>query len=411
MPTTGFTPEQHRRIQTHIALIPSYVWLVYVWSLFWIQLPVSGDASQTHLVRDFLHFYTQGVIARDHDVHALYDITAMAAVAERVVPGSPPHAFPPVYGPQVALFFRPLASLSYVTALYVWLALTIVGAGLCLYLVWRHVDERMPIAAPRTSSLARAAWPVAVLALGAPGLHFTLSFAQASVIGLVDLTVLWLALRSDRLFLAGLAIGGLAYKPQLGVVAAIVFLWRREWRVAAGATLSVAIQMLAAAAYFGPSVFVGYLGALRQLPRVIGAMEPDPQLAYSMRAVLIGLHASPAGSLVGSLAVSAVAIGLAVALWRPSTPLALRYAGLVFATLLVNPHLYGYDMLLATPAMLVAGGWAWSRQRRELLVALGLVYAGPILTIVLPGPTLVTTVGLAWTLVCCFREKARKLAS
>lgn len=396
MPSTGFTPNQHRTIRTHLALIPLYVWLVYIWSLFWNQLPAAGDPSHAHLVRDFLHFYTQGVIARQHDVHALYDVAAMASAADRALPGVPKHVFPPVYGPQVALFFAPMAALSYVSALYVWLAVTIVGSGACLYLVWRHADDRQ----------ALGAWVVAVLALGAPGLHFTLSFAQVSVLGLAAFTALWLALQHQRPFLAGVAVGLLAYKPQLGIVAAAVFVFHRQWRVVAGATMTVAVQALMAAACWGPSVFGDYVGALRRLPAFIDAMEPDKHVAFSMRAVLLALHVPSTASVVISLALSIVVVVIGVATWRASVPLALRYSALVFATLLVNPHLYGYDLLIATPAMLLAGAWAWHRRRRVALTLLALLYIGPIAGALLPGPPLAVPLALAGLVLTIWTETA-----
>ena len=397
-PRPGLTPHQRRTIRTHLALIPVYVWLAYVWPVFFAQLPVSTRADQTHLVRDFLHFYTQGLITREHDVRALYDINAMAAVADRVVPGVPKAVFPPVYPPQVSLFFSPLARLSYLPALYAWLGVTLVGFAACTFVVWRQSDL------PRDS-----AWPVAALALGAPGLHFTLSFAQASVLGLSGFTALWLALKRGHLFTAGLAIGVLAYKPQLGIVAAFVFLLRREWRVVAGATTSIALQFLAAWAYWGGSVFQGYVRALWNLSSVFDAMEPNKDVAYSIRSVFLALSLSPRTALALSLVVSGVVIGAAVAAWRPAVPMARRYAGLVFASLLVDPHLYGYDLVLAVPAMVLAGGWA-VRQREELLLAgLILVYIGPILTMIASLPAAMTTIGLAATTACILGRSGKNV--
>jgi len=387
MPTSGLTPRQHRLIRTQLALIPSCVWAVHLWLLFWQQLPRPGNAERAHLVRDFLHFYTQGVIARLHDTHALYDIAAMAGVAARAMPETT-QMFPPVYGPQVALLFRPLASLSYLSALYVWLAFTIVGTSVCLAVTWRRCPEPRP-----------SAWVIAVLALGLPGLHFTLSFGQASVVGVAALTAIWLALRADRMFLAGLAVGLLAYKPQLGIVAAAVFVLRGEWNVVAGALASVAGQALVAAEYWGASVFSGYAHALRQLPHVFTAMEPDPQLSYSMRAVLVGLGLSPTTALVLSAGLSVVVVVAVVRSWHPDLPVERQYSGLIFATLLIDPHLYAYDLLLAAPAMTVATTLAWSRNQPISLWAIGVLYIAPILAALLPRPAVAIPVALAINLV------------
>ncbi|MEQ1911808.1 MAG: glycosyltransferase family 87 protein [Vicinamibacterales bacterium] len=391
LPGNGLSRRQHRIIRAHLAFIPVYVWLLYVWPVFFTQLPTRATADQPHLVRDFLHFYVQGELTRQRDAHALYDIDAMAAAAERVLPGVPKNIFPPVYGPQVGLFFAPLSRLDYLPALYLWLALTLVGTAASVYLVWRSSEV-----------LRRHTWQVAALALGAPGLHFALSFGQASVLGLVCFTWLWLALRSKHHVVAGLAVGALAYKPQLGIVLACVFVMRREWRIVSGAAVGVVLQLLAAWAYWGASIFQGYLRALASLPGVFDAMEPDKDLAYSLRALFIALHCSPAVALSLSLVSSVVVVAFAVVAWRPQGALSLRYAGVVLATLLVNPHLYGYDLLLALPAMLLAGAWAWEQGERLRFVSTLLVYAAPIVTFVVPGPPLLTPLALAgataWTL-------------
>ena len=388
--TKGLSAQQHRIIRVHLALIPAYVWLLYVWPVLFAQLPVRSTADQPHLVRDFLHFYVVGTITRAHDAHALYDINAMAAVTEGVLPGVPKNIFPPVYGPQVGLLFAPFSEFDYVSALYVWLALTLVGTGACVYVVWRSSEVRR-----------RFPWPVAVFALGMPGLHFTLSFGQISVLGLACFTGLWLALQSGRPFAAGLAVGALAYKPQLGLVVACVFILRREWRVVAGAVLAIAAQFLAAWAYWGTSIFEGYARAIPRYLSLFGAMEPDAQLAYSVRALLVGLHLDQ-WAVAASVSLSVVVIGLWVAAWRQEVPVDLRYAGLVFATLLVDPHLYGYDLLLAAPALLLAGDRAWRRRDHLGLLCMTSVYCAPILTLVLPGPSVLTPLALVaatgWTL-------------
>ena len=144
-------------------------------------------------------------------------------------------------------------------------------------------------------------------------------------------------------------------------------------------------------------------------------MEPNKELAYSVRALFVALHLSPATALWLSVALSTVVVGLAVVAWRPQSPLSLRYAGVVLATLLVNPHLYGYDLLVAVPALLLAGAWAWEQGERLGFASTLLLYAAPILTFVAPGPPILTTVTLAaataWTLGQSFRSRESSIKS
>ena len=189
--------DQHRRIRQQIALIPLYIWVVYAWWAFISHLPVPPINATTHVTRDFLHFYTQAVIAREHDLHALYDIDAMAAVAQRVVPAHVEVKFPPVYGPQVPLLFLPLAWLPYVPAMITWLALTIVGYGLCMWAVWRNGSRERGFG-----------WPALVLWLGAPGLPVfaVVRTGVADCAGVLHRNLAAPEERTDS-FLAGLAVG------------------------------------------------------------------------------------------------------------------------------------------------------------------------------------------------------------
>lgn len=405
------TPAQHAFIRRQLFLIPIYIWTVYAWGVFAVHLPIGPLEKQTHLTRDFLHFYAQGTITREHDAYALYDIDAMAAVADRVVPVPVDIKFPPVYGPQVGLLFTPIAMLPYVPALIVWLFVTIAGYLACVYAVWRQCP-----------ALRGERWTVAVLALGWAGFHFTLSFGQASLVATVCMAALWLALKGERPFLAGLAVGALAYKPQLGIVAAFVFVLGQEWRVVAGAVTAVAVQFGASWAYWGAGIFAGYIGALRKLPGVIDAMEPDKVLMHSWRSLFLQLGMAAGPALVLSIVTSLATIAFAVAVWRTRAALAPRYVVLVLSTLLVDPHIFSYDLMLLAPALLVAWQWAWELEpvplarvvpfvggplarmtARQAVVSLaGFVYMAPLLTIVLEAvPVQWSVVSfVALTLLC-----------
>ncbi|MEQ1726812.1 MAG: glycosyltransferase family 87 protein [Vicinamibacterales bacterium] len=335
--------------------------MIYSWSITLRQLPVGTYASDVHVARDFVHFYSQGVATREHDAHALYDLDALAAVVDRVVPDKVDAKFPPVYGPQVGLFFAPLARLAYVPALLTWLAVSLTGYALLVSLVWRTCP-----------TLRRERWTTALLAVGAPGLYFTMSFGQASLIGLACTTALWLALRRERMFLAGLAIGALAYKPQFGLVAAFVFVLAGEWRVVAGAVVAIAAQGALSLAWWDASIFQAYAGVLATLPSVVDAMEPHKELMHSLRSFFLHLGVPQGVSLVVSAVASLAAAVAALACWRARGDMGLRYVVLLIATLLVNPHLFVYDLLLLSPALLVV--WDWANRQGGQAVA-GLVPA------------------------------------
>src|SRR5262249_51179394 len=103
-----------------------------------------------------------------------------------------------------------------------------------------------------------------------------------------------------------------------------------------------------------------------KLPDVTSAMEPNRFHMHSWRTFfdLLGLPGSV--SLGAYLAVSTATLIGAFLCWRSRGPLALRYAAVIIATILVDPHLYAYDLILLIPAFLVLWDWILAQpdQRR-----------------------------------------------
>jgi hypothetical protein len=58
------------------------------------------------------------------------------------------------------------------------------------------------------------------------------------------------------------------------------------------------------------------------------------------------------------LLASFVAIGIAAAIWKSSSHLPLRFSALILAAVLVNPHIYIYDLLALAPAFLLLADWS-----------------------------------------------------
>jgi hypothetical protein len=342
------TAAVHARIRLQLVLLPVYLWLFYGWMLLLVRLPYIEP------VRDFAHFYVLGVIAHERNPQALYDRDDQAEVLRRMIPGADLR-FPPEYGPQVPLFFSPLARLSYMRALYVWLGLTLLTYAACCYAIWR--------VCPR---LRDRPWTIGVLLVGAPALHFVLAFEQVSAIGLVCVTAAFLALRADRLFLAGVAIGSLAYKPPLGLAAAAIFVFAGEWRIVVGAVTAAAAQLSIGCLYWGPSILRGYVAALLRIPDVVSDTEASRNHMHSWRAFfdLLGLPSRVA--LAAYVVASVLTLVVAFKCWRARGPLALRYSVFLVATVLVDPHLYAYDLVLLTPAFLLLWDWVLAERDRPI---------------------------------------------
>jgi hypothetical protein len=181
-------------------------------------------------------------------------------------------------------------------------------------------------------------------------------YGQISALALVCTTAAWLALRADRPWLAGLAIGSLVYKPQLGLAAAVVFVASREWRVVLAAIAAGLLQLGLGWLAFGWSVLEGYVRVVASLAELAPILGFKLHQMHSLRSFFDPLLPR-APALIAYVLGAAAILLLAVRAWRSQAPLALRFASLLFATAIVNPHHYLYDLVILVPAWLLLADW------------------------------------------------------
>ncbi len=296
---------------------------------------------------DFLHFYTLGTLALEHRGGELYDMAAQSRVAEQRVPQAGRLFFVPLYGPQVSLLFAPLATLSYGWALVLWELLNVAIYAFSIYSVWRHCP-----------GLRSEGLTIFILALGYPAFFHLLAWGQTSAIALACFTVSFLELRAGRLFTAGLAIGCLAFKPQLGIAAAFIFLLGRQWRVVAGAVMAGLAQMLAAWFYYGTDVMRDYARHLLNVADVFASLEPRPYQMHGLRSFWAMLLPWPHLAFGAYVVTGLLVLIACLRCWKSGAPLSAKFAGLLLATVLVSPHLTVYDLVILAPAILLASDWA-----------------------------------------------------
>lgn len=359
------------RLRAHALLLALCLWGVLAAG---IATPGLRDRSGVLKGADFLQFYVFGSLAREGRTDALYDYSAHVALAERRVPESRGTTFLPIYGPQVALFFAPLAGLAYGPALAVWVVASALLYALCVFALWRSC--------PRLSPHART---VAILALAYPPLFSLIGHGQSSALALACFTGAWLALRGGRRFAAGLALGCLAYKPQLALGAGLVLLASGEMRIVAGALVAGATQLAWGALQTGGQATLAYATVLTSLGSLAPTLGFKLHQMHCLRAFFDLLVPGPLAK-VAWAATALVAVGLTVRIWRSPLPLPLRFAALLVATALVNPHQYMYDLVFLAPAWLLLADASlarpaphWAPLLRVLLYAAFLLPAfGPL---------------------------------
>jgi hypothetical protein len=321
---------------------------VCLWTTYAVDISTPGLRDRYGLVKgtDFLHFYTLGSLAMRGHGDLLYDMQTQAVVTRERVPQAGVAFYLPLYGPQVSLLFAPFALLPYRWALAAWLSLNVAIYALCCYAIWK-----------RCANLQSYGWAVLILAVAFPGFFHLILWGQTSGLALLCFTLGFLAVNSERHFLAGLAIGSLIFKPQLALAAAAIFLFSGEWRTVLGAISAAAAQLGLAWAHYGTSVMRGYLRALSRIREVAPLLEPRLYQTHSLRSFW-ALLLPWTGIAFAFYVVCAIAVVvIAIQCWRSRAPLNMRYSVLLLATVLVAPHLTVYDLVILAPAFLLLGDW------------------------------------------------------
>lgn len=332
-----------RRLRAHGLILALCLWAIYFCN---ISTPGLLDRNGNLKGSDFAHFYTLGSLALAHHGDDLYDMAEQSKLLAQRVPGAAGIRYLPLYPPQVSIFFASFARLSYPCALALWLALCALIYVACCYAIWR--------CCPRLRDQKQT---VVILALAFPAFWHLIVWGQTSALALACFTLAFFALRSDREYLAGLALGCLIFKPQLALAAAVVFFITLRWRVLVGSLFSAAAQLTAAALYYGPDAVREWIHALFNIPRVLPLLEPRPYQTHSLRTFWSMLVPWPSVSLTLFLISALLVLALTIACWRNRIQLGLRYSALMLASVLLAPHLTVYDLVILAPAFLLLSDW------------------------------------------------------
>jgi hypothetical protein len=350
----------------------------------------AGSGSNTSSGRvggDYPAFYGAGSLVADGDGHDLYDPQAQGRSQEGLY-GSEGGYLAYVYPPPVALAFAPLSKLPYRASYAVDTALMVAALALALRLVrpMVRVVREQPLL---TFTAALSFYPMLR----------AVSAGQNTAITLVLIAGLWRADEDEHDLTAGVCLGLLLLKPQLGLGFIALQLLRRRWRPVAIA-VAVAVVLWAIGALVSGA---GWMGDWWHLVRLYenGDAHLNAHQAISWlgaAGAVLGVGSTTANVIGGALAV-VTALATACVWWR-SDSRPLRYAVAAGAVLLVSPHTVFYDAgLLVLPAVILADR-VDTRGRQILFAAwlcgLAHVAASTLgVTPVLASAVLVTALSLA----------------
>ena len=328
-------------------------WFVYAHTM---MVPGNVDRAGRFKGTDYIYFYVMGSLMLEGRTDALYDPDAhLAEGRRRIDPDLALYAPYSNYGPQVAGAFAPLARLSFGASLVVFLVLSAFAYAASVWIVWRQCPALWPYPAL-----------VAILAAASPAFFSLLRYGQLSAFTLLLLSTATAALRHDRRFFAGVVIGTMVFKPQLGVVIGVVMMVAGEWRVVGGAIAGAVAQLALASAIGGSDVMAQYVRVLWTLARNPALVQIYPTEVHSLRG-FFQLLGSPAGVLTALSTAGLVAVlVVAVKAWRGGGAVPLRWGQLVILSILASPHLLTYDLVLLTVPIITCAAWAVAHREHRL---------------------------------------------
>jgi hypothetical protein len=344
--------------------VPLWVVLaVLAFCAFWTLLgSILVPGARLH---DFLNLYTGASLARD-GAFARMHAPQIQLQREQEYDPQLKELVPFVRPPFYALLLIPLAWLPFGPAFWAWLAVQ----AAVLIGTWGWAFRR---------------WGADALIFGSMYLPTALGIAhgQDCVLILAIVLGVYILANREQHFLSGMVLGAGLIKFHLFLLWPVMLLIQRRWRMLAGACAAVTLEALVSLALAGPSGIAKYVALLRRTD--LRHLSPSPELMIDVRGLAINLgidHIAITGLLIAIAVILTIAACWRAPLWRG---VAAASAG----SLLVAPHVYGYDA-----GLLLAGLWLAIFESRGQAGAQGpRIMAAVLLT---PVPMLLSLGGSPW---------------
>lgn len=327
----------------------------FVATVMMVAFVATADPDMPALKVDFRVFWAAGQLAVAGDPLAVHDQARLAAAHATHVDEYMPWLYPPGF----LVLVTPFGLLSFAWAYLVW---TLLSLGLVAVALKPFVSGIRPL------------WMLVALA---PASYAAILSGQTSLLWMAGLLAALAALRDGRMVLAGVFIGCLTLKPQLGVMIPFALLAMGAWRTILSAGLTTAAVQILPTLYYGVEYWRLLQVTLAQLREWVTA-SLDTILLMIGPAFLFGFAGAPepvAWAVQGAVALFSVAT--VVILWRTKDlSFDTRAAGLLAAILLSAPYLWWYEaaLMAAIALFLVRGGVVHLRLPGSLL--LGLLWLG-----------------------------------
>jgi hypothetical protein len=361
--------------------------LTYFLTTDWSR-PFPRDKATLVLGRDFLNLWMYGVAAFEINPARYYDLaTYNDALAHLLGPGYPGQIMP--NPPTALVVMAPFGVFSYFPALLAWAAVS----ALAFYLAGRR----------EVSDLRTLA-----IVLVSPAALLCVLSGQSSLLTTAALLAIFACL-DQRPVAAGVLIGLLTVKPQLGILFPFALIASGRWKVFFWAAFTALSLLVASVAIGGTESWHDYITKVLPEQRAMLqdatgiAMPFHPTVFMNIRAV-VGDRAGEIIQLVFTFA--AVAAVTAAFRWRKHGEPRLLQALFFACTVSASPYMGGYDLLpltFAAVALIAEEKLDGTGRRLAQLVfwtpALQLLFGN----LQLPGPGFIAPLFAAWLLQRLFK--------
>lgn len=306
-------------------------------SLIWLFAFGHGtlDPFGRPLGSDFSQVYAAGKMVLAGNAADVWTWPKHFAVQQQIQHSTAVDVYGWHYPPPFLLAATPLASLPYIPALLVWQGVTL---GAFAWLMWRIV--------PRWETILLVfAAPVSLVCIT----HGHNGFLTAFLLGS------GLLLLERRPLAAGLLLGCLIYKPQLGLIIPPLLLVTRNWRAIAGACISAALLIAATFLLWGWPVWQAFIDSLPLTRDVV--LEQGRTGWYKIMSAFSAIRMWD-GSIALAYAVQSivtVAAMAAVVFLALRDNVRLRNAAVAAAAILSTPYVLDYDFVVLGLGI----AWLW----------------------------------------------------
>jgi hypothetical protein len=367
-----------------LALLPPLL----VATVLWV-LPVGPlTANRTALAaRDYTDMWAAGHLAARGMGDVFFDKASFSSALHAMFgPGFPEQIWP--YPPSMLLLAVPLSTLPLLSGFLLYTCST-------LGLLWLAL---------RSNGLTRAACSSVLLS---PAVADNALAGQNAALTAAMLFG-GLVLLDSRQFIAGMLLGLLVIKPQLGLLLPVCLVAAGHWRALAAMTISASLMIGLSSLFFGVDAWLGFFERTR--PMVTAIMEAPWQASPSQRIFASPLMAarsigaSPQVAYSFQVSVTLICAAVAWRAWRGSTidPF-VRAAFTGLLALAAAPWVHTYDMVALSLSVVMLYPTASPRSR--ILLAYAWIWPGAVVLFPLPLPISVGSVAavtwLMWDRVRC----------